>query len=141
MTSNKLIFSRLLKCKIEISFQNDFKVSLLELFTTKYICIYMYIHIYTYKYIYIHIYIHIYTYIYTHVHAFYVLLLLPKWSDSSSSSGKLLFSSIGSESIFSQVGPQLQKLVHGSFLFTVVFFTHLHLQVEQLPERIKKIIW
>ena len=34
---------------------------------------------------------------------------------SSSSSGKLLFSDIGSESIFSKVGPQQQKSVNGSF--------------------------
>ena len=57
---------------------------------------------------------------------------------SSSSSGKLLFSSTGSESVFSQVGLQLQKAVHESFLFTVVLFTHLHRRVEQLPEKNKE---
>ena len=65
---------------------------------------------------------------------------MKKKTFSSSLSGELLFSSIGSESVFSQVGPQLQKPVHGSFLFTVVLFTHLHRRAEQLPEKIKKII-
>ena len=59
---------------------------------------------------------------------------------SSSSSGKLLLSSVGSESVFSQVGPQPEKSVHGSFVFNEVLLTYLHRRVEQLPELIKKII-
>ena len=57
---------------------------------------------------------------------------------SSSLSGKLLFSSIGSESVFLQVGPQLQKSVHRIFPFKMVLFTHLHRRIEQLPEKNKE---
>ena len=57
---------------------------------------------------------------------------------SSSLSGKLLFSSIGSESVFLQAGPQLQKSVHRTFLFKMVLFTHLHRRIEQLPEKNKE---
>ena len=42
--------------------------------------------------------------------------------------------------VFSQVGPQPQKSVLGKFFFAVVLFIHLHRRVEQLPEKIKKII-
>ena len=41
--------------------------------------------------------------------------------------------------VFSQVGPQPQKSVLGKFFFAVLFI-HLHRRVEQLPEKIKKII-
>ena len=42
--------------------------------------------------------------------------------------------------VFSQVGPQPQKSVLGNFLFAVVLFIHLHRRVEQISEKIKKII-
>ena len=43
-------------------------------------------------------------------------------------------STIGSESVFSHVGPQPQKSIHGSFLFTLVLFTPLQRRVAQLPK-------
>ena len=46
--------------------------------------------------------------------------------------GKSSFSNVGPEFTFSQMVTRLQKSAHGSFLLTVMLFTHVHRLVEQL---------